>query len=68
VTRQTYRQFVAGYACTGAAHVTKLGESRDQVTFALAAADDCTGQSQHYIGTDTVHHGRIVAADVRPTG
>lgn len=68
VTGQTYQQFVAGYGCTSGVHVTELGESRDQVTFTLAAVDDCTGQSQHYIGTDTVQHGRIVEADVRQAG
>jgi hypothetical protein len=68
VTGQTYQQFVAGYACTATVHVTKLGETADQVTFALSAADHCTSQSQHYIGTDTVHHGRIVEADVRQAG
>jgi hypothetical protein len=68
VTGQTYQQFVAGYACTGAVHVTKLGESGDHVSFALAAVDDCTGQSQHYTGTETVQDGRIVAADVMRTG
>jgi hypothetical protein len=68
VTGQTYQQFVAGYSCTSAVHVTKLGESRDQVTFTLAAVDGCKGQSQHYIGTDTVHRGRIVEADVRQAG
>jgi hypothetical protein len=68
VTGQTYQQFVAGYACTGAVHVTELNESGDHVSFALAAADDCTGQSQHYTGTDTVHDGKIVAADVTRTG
>jgi hypothetical protein len=68
VTGQTYRQFMAGYACTGAEQLTELGGSRDQVHFDLAAYDGCTGQTLYYTGTDTVRHGRIVAARVTRIG
>lgn len=68
VTGQTYRQFVAGYACTGAEQVTELGEYGGQVRFDLEAVDDCTGETQYYTGTDTVAGGKIVAADIAQTG
>jgi len=38
---------VAGFACTGAQQRTELSESGDQVTFQLAATDNCTGAVQH---------------------
>jgi hypothetical protein len=68
VTGQTYQQFVAGFACTGSQQLAEVGESGDQVSFQLAATDNCTGAVQHYAGTDTVANGKIVAADVRLTG
>ncbi len=64
VTGQTYQQFAAGFACTGNQQLTDLGETGDQVSFDLAATDDCTGAVQQYTGTDTVVNGRIVAANV----
>jgi hypothetical protein len=67
-TGQTYQQFVAGFACTGSQQLTEVGESGDQVTFDLAATNSCSGQVQHYTGTDTVQNGKIVAANVRQTG
>ena len=67
-TGQTYQQFVAGYACTGTEHPTRLGQSGHHVTFSLAVYDDCTGATQDYTGTDTVRGGKIVAADVARTG
>lgn len=67
-TGQTYQQFVAGFACTGAQTLTEVGESGDQVTFNLDATDSCTGQVQHFAGTDTVQNGKIVAAHVIQTG
>jgi hypothetical protein len=63
-TGQTYQQFVAGFACTGSQFLTEQGASGDQVTFNLAATDSCTGQVQHFTGTDTVQGGKIVAAHV----
>jgi hypothetical protein len=66
-TGQTYQQFVAGFACTGAQQVTDDGTSGDQVSFSLAATDSCTGQVHTYSGTDTVQNGKIVAADVTQT-
>jgi hypothetical protein len=65
---QTYQQFVAGYACTGSEQPTKLSQSGHQVNFHLAVVNDCTGAAQYYTGTDTVLGGKIVAADVTPTG
>ena len=65
---QTYQQFVAGYACTGAEQPTKLGQSGHQVSFNLMVLNDCTGAAQYYTGTDTVRGGKIVAADVARTG
>jgi hypothetical protein len=67
-TGQTYQQFVDGFTCTGAQQLTEVGESGDQVTFDLAATDTCTGQVQHYAGTDTVQDGKIVAANVQHSG
>lgn len=64
-TGQTYQQFVDGFACTGSQELTELGESGDQVSFALAATNSCTGAVQHFSGTDTVQNGEIVAANVR---
>jgi hypothetical protein len=66
-TGQTYQQFVAGFACTGAQQVTEDGTSGDQVSFSLAATDTCTGQVQTFTGTDTVQNGKIVAANVTQT-
>lgn len=68
VTGQSYRQFVAGYACTGAERLTELGASGDQVRFGLRAVDACTGRTQYYTGTDTVAGGKIVAASITLTG
>ncbi|HEY3981797.1 MAG TPA: hypothetical protein VGM79_31385 [Streptosporangiaceae bacterium] len=68
VTGQTYQQFVAGFSCTGRQQLTEQGTSGDQVSFALAAADRCTGAVQHFSGTDTVSGGKIVAAHVTQTG
>jgi hypothetical protein len=67
-TGQTYQQFVSGFACTGAQTVTEVGASGDQVTFNLDADNSCTGQVQHFTGTDTVQNGKIVAANVVQTG
>jgi hypothetical protein len=67
-TGQTYQQFVAGYACTGTEQPAKLGQSGHQVSFTLAVVNDCTGAAQNYTGTDTVRGGKIIAADVTPTG
>jgi len=67
-TGQTYRQFVAGYACTGAERPTRVGQSGHQVSFNLTVANGCTGSAQYYTGTDTVYGGKIVAADVTRTG
>jgi len=67
-TGQTYQQFVAGFACTGGQTLTEVGTSGDQVTFDLDATNSCTGQVQHYTGTDTVQNGKIVAAHVVQTG
>ena len=66
-TGQTYQQFVAGYACTGAEHPAKLGQSGHRVSFNLTVVNDCTGAVQHYTGTDTVRGGKIIAADVTRT-
>jgi hypothetical protein len=66
-TGQTYQQFVAGFACTGAQQLTENGTSGDQVSFNLTATDTCTGQTHTYTGTDTVQNGQIVAADVTQT-
>jgi hypothetical protein len=67
-TGQTYQQFVGGFACTGGQVLTEVGESGDQVTFNLDATNSCTGQVQHFTGTDTVQNGKIVAAHVTQTG
>lgn len=67
-TGQTYQQFVNGYACTGTQTLSEVGASGDQVTFDLTADNTCTGQVQHYTGTDTVQGGKIVAANVTQTG
>lgn len=63
-TGQTYQQFVDGYACTGAESVTEIGRAGDQVTFDLSATDTCTSQQQQFTGTDTVRHGKIIAATI----
>ena len=68
VTSQTYQQFVAGYTCTGTERPTKLNQSGHQVSFNLAVVNDCSAAIQDYTGTDTVRDGKIVAADVTPTG
>jgi hypothetical protein len=68
VTGQTYQEFVAGYACTGGQDLTELSESGDQVSFDLAATNNCTGTVQYYTGTDTVVNGKIVAANVTEAG
>ncbi len=67
-TGQTYQQFVNGFACTGSQVLTEAGVSGDQVTFDLDATNSCTGQVQHFTGTDTVQNGKIVAAHVVQTG
>jgi hypothetical protein len=67
-TGQTYQQFVSGFACTGSQQLAEVSASANQVTFDLTATDTCTGQVQHFAGTDTVENGKIVAADVRHTG
>ena len=67
-TSQTYQQFVAGYACTGTERPTKLGQSGHQVSFNLVVVNGCTAATQNYTGTDTVRGGKIVAAEVTPTG
>ena len=63
-TGQTYQQFVDGFSCTGSQDLTETGQSGDQVSFDLAATDNCTGAVQDFSGTDTVQGGLIVAADV----
>ena len=68
VTGQTYQQFVAGYSCTGSQVVSELSESGDQVSFDLSATNSCTGAVQDYTGTNTVVNGKIVAADITPSG
>jgi hypothetical protein len=67
-TGQTYQHFIDGFACTGSQQLSEVSASATQVTFDLTATDACTGQVQHFTGTDTVENGRIVAADVRQTG
>lgn len=67
-TGQTYQQFVAGFACTGAQDLSENWQSGDQVNFDLAATNDCNGTVQYFTGTDTVEGGKIVAADVTQTG
>lgn len=67
-TRQTYEQFVAGYACTGTERPTKLSQSGHQVSFNLTVSNTCTAAFQYYTGTDTVRGGKIIAAGVTPTG
>ncbi|WP_300613559.1 hypothetical protein [Trebonia sp.] len=64
VTGQTYQQFVAGFACTGGQDLSENWQSGDEVSFDLAATDDCTGTVQYFTGVDTVVGGKIVAADV----
>lgn len=66
-TGQTYQQFVNGFACTGSQAVAEVGDSGDQVTFNLDATNSCTGQVEHFTGTDTVQNGEIVAAHVVQT-
>jgi hypothetical protein len=66
-TSQSYAQFVAGYACTGAERPAKLRRSGHQVSFHLTVIDNCTGATQYYAGTDTVRGGKIVAAHVTRT-
>lgn len=66
-TGQTYQQFVDGFACTGSQALTETGSSGDEVSFDLAATDNCTGAVQNFSGTDTVQGGLIVAADVSQT-
>lgn len=66
-TGQTYQQFVDGFACTGAQQLTELGESGEQVSFDLAATNSCSGNVQHFTGTDTVQGGKIVAATIHQT-
>ena len=63
-TGQTYPQFVDGFACTGGQALSENWESGDEVSFDLAATDNCTGAVQDFSGTDTVQGGLIVAADV----
>jgi serine/threonine protein kinase len=67
-TGQSYREFVAGFACTGPQTLTENWASGDQVNFNLAAVDSCTGATHYYTGTDTVSNGVIVAANVVQTG
>ena len=67
-TSQTYQQFVAGYGCTSAERPTKLSQSGHQVSFNLVVVNGCTAATQNYTGTDTVRGGKIVAAEVTPTG
>ena len=67
-TGQTYQQFVNGFTCTGAQNLTEVGESGDQVTFDLAATNNCSGQVQTFTGTDTVQNGVIVGAHVVQIG
>jgi hypothetical protein len=67
-TGQTYQQFVAGYACTGTEHPAELSQSGHQAGFSLVVVNACTGAAQRYLGTDTVRGGKIVTADVTPTG
>jgi hypothetical protein len=66
-TDQTYAQFVAGYACTGAERPAKPRRSGHQVSFHLTVIDNCTGAAQRYSGTDTVRGGKIVAVHVTRT-
>ena len=67
-TGQTYQQFVDGFSCTGSQVLSENWASGDQVSFDLAATDDCTGAVQEFSGTDTVQGGLIVAADVSQVG
>lgn len=67
-TGQTYQQFVSGFSCTGTQQLTEQSESGDQVTFDLAATDNCSGAVQMFTGTDTVTDGKIVAAQISRTG
>ncbi len=67
-TGQTYQQFADGFACSGSQSLTENWDAGDQVSFDLAAADNCTGATQYYTGTDTVQSGIIVAANVVQTG
>jgi hypothetical protein len=67
-TGQTYQQFADGFACSGSQSLTENWDAGDQVSFDLAAVDNCTGATQYYTGTDTVQGGIIVAANVVQTG
>jgi hypothetical protein len=67
-TGQSYGEFVAGFADTGAQTVSEVSESGDQVSFNLAAVDLATGGTQFFTGTDTVVNGVIVQANVIQTG
>jgi len=67
-TVQSYAQFVAGYACTGAERPARLSQAGHQVSFHLTVADNCAGATQYYTGTDTVRGGKIIAAHVTRTG
>ena len=67
-TGQSYKEFVAGFACTGPQTLTENWDSGDQVNFNLAAVNSCTGATQYYTGTDTVSNGIIAAANVVQTG
>jgi len=67
-TGQTYQQFADGFACSGSQSLTENWDAGDQVSFDLAAVDNCTGATQDYTGTDTVQNGIIVAANVVQAG
>jgi hypothetical protein len=67
-TGQSYGEFVAGFANTGAQTLSEISQSGDQVTFNLAAVDLATGVTQYFTGTDTVVNGVIVQANVIQTG
>jgi hypothetical protein len=67
-TGQSYQQFAAGFACTGAQAVSENWDSGDQVNFNLAATNSCNGATQYFTGTDTVQNGIIVGANVTQTG
>jgi hypothetical protein len=66
-TGQTYQQFADGFSCSGSQSLTENWDAGDQVSFDLAAADNCTGVTQYFTGTDTVQNGIIVAANVVQT-
>jgi hypothetical protein len=67
-TGQSYSEFAAGFACTGAQAVSENWESGDPVNFDLAATDSCTGDTNYYTVTDTVENGTIVAAHMTQNG